>query len=274
MRPKPPFTRPAGGAPDLASAESLPRPVTALADSFVPGAVIPAHRHQRAQLIYAVKGTMTVKAPTSMWLLPTSHALWVPGSVVHEVAMNTAVEMRTLYVQPRHSGRLGRECRVIYVSPLLRELIARAMELPALYDMRGADRRVMSMILDEIASLPSQPLALRMPTDSRLRRACETALRDLSSAPSLERLCATVGLSERSLMRLFPMETGMTFGEWQAQARLLKAFELFDEGHNITRVALELGFSTPGAFAKMFRRLTGQSPRQLRSGSAPAPTSK
>jgi len=62
------------------------------------------------------------------------------------------------------------------------------------------------------------------------------------------------------VIRLFPIETGLSFGRWQQQARLLKAFALFDEGLGVTRVALELGYSSPGAFAKMFRRLMGTSP--------------
>jgi AraC-like DNA-binding protein len=210
---------------------------------------------------------MTVRSGTGLWLLPSSHALWIPGAVVHEVKMNTTVEMRTLYVKPVRARRIGPTCRVIFVSPLLRELIARAMDLPALYEERGPDGRVMQMILDEIARLPARPLELRMPTDSRLLRACGLVLGALGEPPSVRRLCVTVGLSERSLMRLFPLETGITFGQWVAQAKLLKAFELFDQGYNVTRVSLELGYSTPGALAKMFRRLTGQAPGPaLRAG--------
>ena len=38
----------------------------------------------------------------------------------------------------------------------------------------------------------------------------------------------------------------MRLGRWQMQARLMKAFELFDQGHSITYVALELGYSRRG----------------------------
>ncbi len=71
-----------------------------------------------------------------------------------------------------------------------------------------------------------------------------------------------VGLSERSVSRLFPIETGLTLHRWRQQARLMRAFALMEEGHAVTRVALELGYGSPAAFGKMFRKLTGRSPRE------------
>jgi AraC-like DNA-binding protein/quercetin dioxygenase-like cupin family protein len=267
MRPKPPQVRPKSGITDFAAshaAEAVPRPVAALVDSFRRGAVIPAHAHKRAQLIFAVKGTMTVRAAGGLWILPPSHALWLPGGVVHQIRMNGAVEMRTLYVQPEHARDIKNECHVLFVSPLLRELIVRAMELPALYEESGMEGRVMQLILEEIASLPAQPLGLRMPRDPRLLRLCEAVLRDVSLTDSIGQLGASVGLSERSVIRLFPKETGLSFGRWHKQARLLKAFELFEQGESVTRVALELGYSGPSAFAKMFRRMLGKAPLAAR----------
>lgn len=171
--------------------------------------------------------------------------------------------MRTLYVQPEHARHIKPECHVMFVSPLLRELIMRAMELPALYDDAGMDGRMMKLILDEIARLPPQPLGLRMPSDPRLLRLCELVLRDLSATASIAQLGAAVGLSARSVTRLFPRETGLSFGRWHEQARLLKAFELFDAGQSVTRVALELGYSGPSAFTKMFRRALGKTPMAM-----------
>ncbi|HKQ28632.1 MAG TPA: helix-turn-helix transcriptional regulator [Burkholderiales bacterium] len=258
-----PKHRARGGARDLRAAESTPRPVTALADSFVEGCVIPAHSHQRAQLIFAVRGTMKVQAGGGLWTLPPSHALWVPAGVVHEIRMSGPVEMRTLYVQSPHGERVGPLCRVLFVSSLLRELIVRAMELPPLYDERGMEGRVMSLILDEIALLPAQPLGLRMPTDPRLIRLCELMLRDLASAQSIARLGEKVGLSQRSVIRLFPKETGLSFTAWHNQARILRAFELFDDGQSVTQAAMELGYSSASAFAKMFRRTLGKPPTEF-----------
>src|SRR4051812_15698531 len=230
MGPKLPKRRLGRGAGSLGLAESVPRPISALADNFAPGVVIPVHRHERAQLTYAIRGTITVRAGDGLWILPPSHALWIPEGVDHEIRMNGAVEMCTLYVAPTHAKAVAANCRVLAVSSLLRELIARAMELPVLYDEQGTHGRVMQLLLDEIAALPAKPLGVPMPRDPRLTRVCELALRDLSGRTSVRGLCKAVGLSERNLARLFARETGLRFGQWLTQARLLKAFELFDLG--------------------------------------------
>jgi AraC-like DNA-binding protein len=265
MRPKPPKREDFDFAASH-EAEAVPRPIAAMADSLPAGSVIPAHSHRRAQLVFAVKGTMSVEAAGSLWSLPPSHALWLPGGVVHKIAMNGPVEMRTLYVRERHARRVRRDCHVLFVSPLLRELILRAVELPRLYDERGMGGRIMKLIVDEISRLPPQPLGLRMPRDPRLLRLCTPLLRDVSAGGSIAQLGAGVGLSERSVMRLFAKETGLSFRRWQQQARLLKAFELFEQGRSVTRVALEVGYASPSAFAKMFRRALGRPPRALRIG--------
>ena len=208
---------------------------------------------------------MGVRTASGYWLLPPSHALWMPAGVVHGIRAKGPVEMRTLYVQPARARHIRDECHVIFVSPLLRELIVRAMKLPVLYDEGGMEGRVMELILDEIARLPPQPLGLRMPSDARLLRLCEGVLEDLCATRSIATLGAAVGLSERSVMRLFLKQTGLSFRRWLNQARLLRAFELFERGESLTQIALEVGYSGPGAFAKMFRRTLGKSPSALRA---------
>jgi AraC-like DNA-binding protein len=259
------------------AATTVPRPVSALANSYLTGAVIPPHYHPRAQLIFGVQGVMMVRADGGMWVVPASHALWVPAGVEHTIRMSGQVEMRTIYIDPKRMRRARKECQVLFVSPLLRELILRAMNIPRMYDERGMDGRIMQLILDEVALLRPQPLGLRMPSDARLMRLCERVLSNLSDSASITQLGVDVGLSERSIIRLFPKETGMSFGRWQKQARLLKAFELFDQGRSVTYVALELGYSSPSAFSKMFRRWMGTAPTAMladeRNQSSVAPRS-
>ena len=106
--------------------------------------------------------------------------------------------------------------------------------------------------LAEVAELvATRQSAIACPTP----RLSEPALSD-----PVGKLGAAVGLSARSVIRLFPRETSLSFRQWHNQAKLLRAFELFDEGHNVTRVALELGYSSASAFTKMFRRTLGRVP--------------
>jgi AraC-like DNA-binding protein len=70
----------------------------------------------------------------------------------------------------------------------------------------------------------------------------------------------------KTIQRLFVKETGMTFGQWRQQARLLRALELLAVGEKVIDVALALGYESPSAFAAMFRKQFGQTPSQFFGG--------
>ena len=137
------------------------------------------------------------------------------------------------------------------------------MKICPLYDLDGRDGRIMQVIIDEVGQLESRPLSLRMPTDRRLLRLCQYLLDSLGDTDSISRLGARVGLSERSIIRLFPLETGLTLHRWRQQARLMRAFALAEQKKAISTIAIELGYNSPSAFAKMFRKVFGKSPREM-----------
>lgn len=247
--------------PNVEAANRVPRPVSAMARSDPAGWVITAHQHARDQLIYAIRGVMTIRANGSLWTIPPSHGMWMPAYTVHEIRMDAAVEMRTLYFQRGVvQGRAG-ECCVLAVTPLLRELVLRAMGIKPRYQAGSADARLMQLLVDEVGRLERQPLSLKLPADKRLAKLCELLIADVASTASIAELGAQVGLSERSVVRLFPQETGMSLHRWRQQARLMRAFALAEQGMGMTRVAMELGYGSSSAFSKMFRKWFGEAPR-------------
>jgi AraC-like DNA-binding protein len=120
----------------------------------------------------------------------------------------------------------------------------------------------MLLILDEIRQLPVAPLHLPEPADGRLR-SITTALRtDPTDDRTLDTWARAVGASTRTLARLFLAETGMTFRQWQRQARLLAGLVRLAAGQPVTVVALEVGYESPSAFIAMFKRALGTTPGQ------------
>ena len=250
-----------GRSTDPQDYQGIPRPVAAMAKEFADGHHIAPHRHRRTQLIFAARGVMTISTAQGTWVVPPQRALWVPGGITHEIRMAGAVSMRTLYVRPDiDEARLPGTIRVIAVSPLLRELILRACALPVLYDEAGPEGRVMALILDEIAALPSLALDLPMPADSRLQVLCHRLRADPGDARTLDDWAREAGASARTLARLFQKETGLSFADWRQQARLLAAMARLAAGQPITRIALDLGYDSPSAFAAMFKRALGSPP--------------
>ena len=69
-----------------------------------------------------------------------------------------------------------------------------------------------------------------------------------------------VGASSRTLARAFVSETGMTFGVWRTQIRLLASLPLLGAGMPVATTARRVGYATPSAFVAAFRRVTGTTP--------------
>lgn len=224
------------------------------------GRVVIRHCHDVAQLLYAISGVMRVVTPMGQWIVPPSRGIWLPASVWHEIHMLGTVEMRTLYVRPDAHPALPRHCCVLAVSPLMRELILTAITLdyPAPPDSR-ADR-VARLLLDEITTIETLPMVLPMPQDSRLARVCKTLLAEPDDTRTADDWAAELGVDARTLQRRFGRATGMSFGEWRRQARLLKALERLAAGERVLDVALESGYASPSAFTAMFRRQFGVAP--------------
>jgi len=268
----------------------VPRSVVVYANDYPTGHAIAPHRHERGQLVYACDGTMTVTVhddgdrprsdrPRSdrpwgdrpwgdrpwsgqRWVVPPDRAVWVPAGVRHSIAVSHRVRMRSLYILPERAPDLPASCRVAAVTPLLRELILRATELPRLYDEAGWPGRLIAVLLDELRRLPSVPLDLPQPTEPRLQRVTEALLADPADGRSLAAWARQAGASPRTLARLFLRETGLSFGAWRQRARLLQAVARLAAGQAVTAVALDVGYDSPSAFIAAFRRTFGTTPRR------------
>jgi AraC-like DNA-binding protein/quercetin dioxygenase-like cupin family protein len=235
--------------------------ITTLTQDYPAGHVIPLHFHDRDQLVFASRGVMTVRTSIGAWVVPTQRAVWIPASVPHTITMSGTVAMRTLYVKPRLANALPRECCVVNVSPLLKELILHACSFPALKKTTREQRHLIDVIVDQLEAIPMVALQLPNPRDQRARRVVEILQDDPSDRRPLMHICKLAGASKRTIERLFQNEVGMTCGKWRQQLRLMQAMRLLAEGAKITHAALESGYSTPSAFISMFRKTLGTTPR-------------
>jgi len=238
-------------------------PVFCRATDYPAGWHIEPHNHTRHQLIYAVRGVMVVQAEIGRWVVPPTRGIWMQAGMTHEIRCIEEVHMRSLLVAPDAATRLPAETQTVGISPLLRELICAAMEVHQPYAAGTRDGRIMRLILDELRALPVLPLHLQMPSDPRLLRICERLQQRLNDPSTLADWGKRLAVDVKTIQRLFVKETGMTFGQWRQQARLLRALELLASGEKVIHVALALGYDSPSAFATMFRKQFGQTPSQF-----------
>jgi AraC-like DNA-binding protein len=172
--------------------------------------------------------------------------------------------MRTLYLRDDAAFDMPGTCHVLPISPLLRELIVRATELPMDYDEDGPAGHLVALILAELRGAQSLPLHLPLPKEARLMAICRALLDEPGDPRSLGDWAHAVHASERTLARLFRRETGLSFGAWRQQVRVLEAMGRLGGGEPVTQVALDLGYDSVSAFSAMFRRAAGTTPSGYR----------
>jgi len=252
--------------PESPVAGDLSRAIVTRRTSYGHGHHIKPHWHARAQFVFAVAGTMRVRTARHAWIVPPSRALWVPAHAVHEIQMYGVVEMHSLYVNDAAGAGMPSSCVVLDVTPLLRELVVRAVALPTAYDEHGDDGLLMRLLMAEIRRLPPCALDLPLPESPDLAQLCERILADLSTRRPCDFDAGDMNTSTRTLYRRFLRETGITFARWKQQARLLESIRRLAEGVPVTTVAVDLGYESPSAFSTMFRRALGIAPRAFTAG--------
>lgn len=248
-------------------------PVRAKSRRLAADTHIEPHSHPWGQIAFSVTGVVRMTAARSTYIVPPSRAVWIPPGVEHVVNVIEAAELRTLYLHQddTHCGPESeataqspwRECRVIEVSPLLRELV---MHLPVTAGLRVPSERehhLCALVLDELRQARPVPIGVGLPQDKRLRALCEAVLDDPTRWSTLETCAGSAGASPRTVARLFRSELGTTFLQWRQQVLLAKALTLAARKIPMALIASELGYASASAFTAMVRRSVGAPPSRF-----------
>lgn len=248
-------------------------PVRAKARYLRADSQVQTHSHAWAQVAFSATGVVRMTAGHGTYIVPPSRALWIPPHVEHRVSVVEDTELRTLYIhQP--AGRCGpdpaapddprwRDCRVLEVSSLLRELVLNLSTEPGVRAATERERSVFALVLDELRCARAVPLGVDLPRDKRLRSLCEAVLEMPTRHATLEAWARDSGASARTVARLFRSELGTTFLQWRQQVLLAKAVSMASRKLPMNRIASELGYASASAFSAMVRRSVGAPPSRF-----------
>ncbi len=231
----------------------------------------PWHHHDMHQLQYAFEGAITLEdgplqGRGGRHLLPRSLAGWIPAGVTHRDSLHR-IRSVSLLLAPEMVPDAGDRVRIIRVPPLLREMIASAVQWPI---DRNLDETGLSFFTTFgllCSKWITDEAAFTLPTTSD--PALDSALaftRAHMAQASLADVCRAAGLPERTLRRRFQAELGMGWDEYRRRARLMAAIEALTGGaRSIVQISADVGFESQSAFAKAFQQLTGETPRDFRA---------
>lgn len=243
---------------------ALPRPLYARAESLGAGSWTPRHRHDWVQFSYAISGVLGVYTAEGSYFAPPQWGVWIPAGVEHDVITSTRAEMRSLYVRSEDSAWAPLRCRVLEVTPLARELIKQFCLYPVDYPQGDShEAHLVQVLLDQLQMLPEVGFSLPLPQHPGLLEVCNTLLEHPEQAHTLEHWAQHLGRSEKTLMRLFQRETGLSFRAWRQRMRLLSSLDALEQGQSVTQAALGCGYDSTSAYIAAFKGLFGATPGEL-----------
>lgn len=204
--------------------------------------------------MFPTKGFVVANTAAGTWFVPQGHALWMPPDLTHDVSMHSDVVMQAAYADSSTLAGLTKQPRVMKVSGLLQAV------LNALADGSLADKwtersdHLAWLALDEIARAQATPFTLPLPEDARLLRIANALIAEPGSNRTIDQWCDVVGLSRRTMTRLFRSQLGLSFADWRCRLRLLAAITRLADGESLVRVAASLGYRNVSAFRAMAAR--------------------
>ena len=117
---------------------------------------------------------------------------------------------------------------------------------------------VLQLVRELAANTPKQ--------DSVITKAQEYIRQNFTKDISLEMAAQQVNISPYYFSKLFKEETGTNFSDYLTDLRIQKATSLLkqDPERNIKEISIESGYSNPNYFSRIFKKVTGMTPTELR----------
>ena len=222
------------------------------------------HFHDMHQLLYAFEGAIEVEGARGRYLIPRQLAAWIPAGVPHRTSIHR-VRSGSVFFTPDMVGPVEPRIRTVLVSTLMREMIREAMRWPIHQPgspMSATFFAAMAGLCDEWIAHEAD-LFLPSSQDPQLKRALDYTTEQTQA--KLPEVCRQAGISERSLRRRLRADIGMTWEAYRHRSRLLRAIALLGETSlPVGDVAAKCGFESPSAFAKAFRLVMDEAPRDYR----------
>ncbi|HUA29330.1 MAG TPA: helix-turn-helix transcriptional regulator [Streptosporangiaceae bacterium] len=232
------------------------------------------HFHDVHEIEYACHGIVEVKSPAGHYLLPPHQVAWIPAGLQHQTTLNADARTLAVLFEPALVPAAGDRVRIIAVSALLREMMLYSARWPISRTESGSEADwffhalgyVVAEALDD-----ERPLNLPVSSDPVVAAAADYTQAHLDRV-SVTDVTRAVGVSERTLRRIFHAHLGMSWRSYLLRARVLRSMALLAEpDRSVLEVSIAVGFDDVGAFARSFARHCGETPSAYRRRISAAP---
>jgi AraC-like DNA-binding protein len=226
---------------------------------------IDQHHHDVHEVLWGATGTRTVEIGPDTWIVPPTIGVMIPAGTPHSGHVAAGTGYRCTLIDPAIAGATPSGPVAITITPAWREVVLRLRDP----DLPPARRhRIEQAAIDLTEPLHTPSVVLPLPRDLRLREIAHHLIANPAAPDDLASWGRLTGASPRTITRRFTAETGLTFAEWRAHARVRAALVHLASGTPVAHVARLVGYQTTGAFVKAFRLTTGQTPGAYANGTS------
>lgn len=208
------------------------------------------------------------------YFVPEKHIAWIPEKASHKLSSNSRqVSLIIFYINLNITPDDGKNRFLIYST---NGIIAENLKFIASKGKvitRGKQTDLYNFALSFFNLLPQMTLGadfllktLVIPNDSRLHPILNYITEHIHEDLNMEQIASQYNLSVRNLSRLFNT-SGIHFSSYVNHLRITRAIELLTDGDNtVQEVAYKVGFNTPNNFNRVFKQVTGKSPKTYIKG--------
>jgi AraC-like DNA-binding protein len=234
----------------------------------------PGHSHARGQLFALTKALLVVEAGGERWMFPSQRCAWIPPGFEHSARSVGGAAGSLVFLSAEAWWGLPKKPRLFSSSQLLFAVVRRTLAWSPPQTLSPAQKRLITVLRDEILQPGKESLRLPIPKEKRLAKVAHTLLDDVTDDWALDEWSRFAGMSRCAFMRVFSAQVGMTFGRWRQQARLFAALEMLAEGKSVTEAAVAVGYDSVNVFIEMFRTMMGTTPQRYFRSKQELPSEK
>src|ERR1700722_13415931 len=232
------------------------------------------HYHDVYEIEYACHGVVEVRTQAGHYLLPPHQAAWIPAGLQHQTTLNADGQTLAVIFEPGLVPAAGDRVRIIAVSALLREMMLYSARWPLSRTESGAEAdsffHALGYVVAE-ALEDERPLSLPVAADPVVTAATDYTRAHLDRV-AVRDVTRAVGISERTLRRIFSTHLGMSWRSYLLRARVLRSMALLSQpDRSVLEVSIAVGFDDVGAFARSFARHCGETPSAYKRRISGAP---
>jgi AraC-like DNA-binding protein len=214
------------------------------------------HSHPTHELVWVRGGSLTALIGKRLYTVSEGCALWLPAGTVHAGRLTANAQFHDAYFAPHHTPVAFEGPTSIAMTPLLESLLLHL----ARTDLDAAARTRAESVVFDVLEPSEQQLTLQLPGDPRIEAIAEALLDNPSDDRGLVEWARILGISDRTITRVFRLTTGLSFSQWRQVLRVHQALTHLSEGCDVQATSDLLGYAQPSTFIEAFRRVMGTTP--------------